>query len=425
MSDIKSYTFFPRSGLLYSGSSVDLDAIGLDGQYMASFVKGKPSGKDEFKASVIAGNSQKHFVLDKVRPDLFEAQVAKKALEEVSTQMKGAGQFDAALQERARQLYERYQAAVVNGVNTNQITIVQFVNEIVGRLEQPSFITTAFKNIGLDKLRGKIPEMGWPSVSIQVERLSEPTIYGTQFGQNEFRIYRNDVHIYTSREDRMEAVVDPHAVSISQGNIQVMRARELMALKELSNLIYKGNNTYGELPDFTETTAGNVPHATNDGPKAFVNVVQGHFDTWKNYIKYFVWNALDYRDYTSNWFTFAYSQQQAPAGWGVVPMKGMENYGSVAIISPYVPRGYVYALCSEGAYELDGPKITDAEYDAKKFADYNVFHDFIGYKIMHPARFGEKLKIGESPSGTEITTNEQIFNALKAPSDVVVQNASA
>ena len=103
----------------------------------------------------------------------------------------------------------------------------------------------------------------------------------------------------------------------------------------------------------------------------------------------------------------------------------MEKYGSVAIIRPYVPQGFVYSLTNEGAYELDGPYIVDSEYDAKKFADYNIVHDFIGYKIMNPDRFGEKLKITATPGGTEITTNKQVYDKLKPPTDIVDKNATA
>ena len=198
-----------------------------------------------------------------------------------------------------------------------------------------------------------------------------------------------------------------------------------MALKELSTLVYAGDGTFGELPDFTATGTEGVPHATNDGPRAFVNVILSHFNIFFNYIKYFIFNPLDYRDYLSNWFSFAYAQMEAPEGFGVVPMRGLEKYGCIAIISPYVPRKFVYGLTNEGAYELDGPYVVDSEYDAKKFADYNVIHDFIGYKIMNPKRFGEKMEIAGGTPGTEITTNKQVYDLLKPPTDLVEKNATA
>lgn len=428
----QSLTFFPKSKVAYSGSALDIDNIGMEHEFVASFesfdrplpkVRSSDPKEDlsQYQASLRPAQGYR---IDEVKEELSAMKRIQVKMDKLKSKSRGRSQFSAAVMHEMQDLESQYEA-VTNGDNVNQLTIVQFVNEIVGKLEQPSYITTAFKHIALDKLRGKIPEMGWPQVSIQVGRLSEPEISNTEFGQKEFRIFRNDVHIYVSREDRMEATIDPYAVSTSQGQIQMLRARELLALKELSTLVYAGDGTYGELPDFTATGTEGVPHATNDGPRAFVDVILSHFDVWFNYVTYFIWNPLDYRDYLANWFNFAYAQVEAPKGFGVVPMRGLTEYNAIAIISPYVPRGFVYGLTNEGAYELDGPYIVDAEYDAKKFADYNIVHDFIGYTIMHPERFGEKLQITASPPGTEITTFEQVADRLKPPTGVVEKNPTA
>ena len=436
MSKTESYAFLPGSGMLYSGAFIGEDEIGLDGQFMAEFERDQVShsstyqiqGKNDtgYQAKSHQHNGKTVYRLaDKgARSDLREFAALKASIKHYEARAKGQGRMDPTISQTLQNLYQEYKAAIVDSNNTQQLTIVQFVNQIVGNLEQSSFITTAFKNIPLDKLRGKIPEMGWPPVNLQVDRLNEPVIDYAQFGQTEFRIKRNDVHIYISREDRMEASIDPFATSIQQGNIQIQRARELLALKELSNLSVNG--TYGTIPDMTATTSNTAaPRATNDAPYSFVNAMVGHFNKYFNYLKYFIWNPLDYRIYLSNWFTHAYTQVQVPEGFGVVPFFGLEKYGAVAIISPYVPNGFVYSVAQEGAYELDGPKIVDSEYDAKKFADYNIVHDFVGYKIVNPVRFGEKLSLAGITPGTEITTDHQIYNLLAPPSGLVSKNANA
>lgn len=438
MGETRSYTFLPASGMLYKGgdykASTD-SVVGLDGQYLAeykrettpsnSIMPGLTAEQRAYVANVLSQKFNTHYTLTDVRPDLYQAQKAKVKLEHLQKRAVGAMAYDAGVQMQLREAYQEYKAYTnaVNSDNTNQLTIVQFVNQIIGRLEQPSYITTAFKNIPLDKLRGKIPEMGWPAVNIQVSRLSEPEINYTEFGQTEFAIKRNDVHIYIPREDRMEATIDPFAVSIAQGNIQVRRARELLALQALSGLTING--TYGTSPDMRAGT--NPPRSTNDLPWYFTNVITSHFNTYFNYLKYFIWNPLDYRDYLSNYFTYAYGAIQIPEGFGVVPFFGLEKYNAVAIISPYVPTGYVYALANEGAYELDGPYIVDSEYDSKKFADYNIVHDFVGYSIINGVRFGEKIALtnNSAGTGTEITTKKQIYNFLAPPKNLVVKNAKA
>lgn len=427
---MQTLSFFPKSEVAYSGSALDINNIGMQAEFVATFKRIEKRNtvfsamkKDEETANLEELNALLNprvgYQIDEVREELRAMKVAETKMEKLRKRSHGRMQFDADITNEMQSLQSQYDA-VANSDNIDQVTIVQFVNEIVGKLEQASYIATAFKHIALDRLRGKIPEAGWPAVNVQVSRLSEPEIQSTEFGQIEFRIFRNDIPIYISREDRMEATIDPFAVSIAQGREQLFRAREFLALKALSTLVK--DPVFGELPDFAETGTEGVPHAVNDGPRALVNVVLSHYNKWFNNIKYFIWNPLDYRDYLSNWFSFAYARQEAPKGYGVVPLRGLEEWGCVAIISPYVPEGFVYALTTEGAYELDGPYIVDSEYDAKKFADYNIVHDFIGFVIQHPERFGEKLTITDSPTGTEITTITQIVDLLRPPTGVVVKD---
>ena len=136
-------------------------------------------------------------------------------------------------------------------------------------------------------------------------------------------------------------------------------------------------------------------------------------------------NNADYRALQTNYYV-RNNVKVAPAkGNGIVPFIGLEEYGINAIISPWVPRTFVYGLVGEGAYELDGPKIVDTEYDAKKFADYTPMRDFIGYKIVNPARFAMKFKmpISGQTNTTEITTDAQIQTLLKAPAPDKNDNA--
>ena len=434
MGEITIITLLPKTGAIYEGGIANGSSISGLGEYLASvseYERVNPqldasidNGKDLSSQQILqmdaALHKKKGYQITEVSQELRAAKEYEVKSNELEKKSKGRNNYQANMQ--LAQLESEYKA-VVGGTTTNQLTIVQFVNEIVGHLEQPSYIATAFKHIGLDTLRGKIPEMGWPPVNVQVQRISEPKIDYADFGQAEFRIFRNDVHVYTNREDRMEATIDPHTLTTQQGQIQMMRARELLALKALSTL--ETNGTFGTIPDMSATGTEGVPRATNDAPSDFVNVVVGHFNLFFNYIKYMIWNPLDYRLYLSNWFSFAYAGIEAPEGFGVVPMRGLEKYGVIAIISPYVPRGFVYSLTNEGAYELDGPYIVDSEYDAKKFADYNIIHDFIGYLIMNPARFGEKLILAGVTPGTEITTNEQIEILLEPPANLVQKNSQA
>ena len=107
----------------------------------------------------------------------------------------------------------RHLQAELNDTTIPQITIIPFVQQITGMISAFNVVSRAFTHVPANNLRGKIPEGGWPSVSVEVSRLQEPTIEHTDFGQTEFRIRRNEVHLYMNKEDRMESDHRPAGVS--------------------------------------------------------------------------------------------------------------------------------------------------------------------------------------------------------------------
>ena len=409
----QSITYFPKDGVLYSGSFDDIDSVDFSAQYLASLERKAPDWSAALDTSK-PNNVEYEFT------DVSErvASVKKLALKAAHLTKIAKHNYSANVNNELAQI-ER--SAELNDSAIQQITIVQFIQSILGQLENVNVISKAFTNLPLNSLRGKVPEGGSPNISIQVDRLSEPRIDHTDFGQTEFRIKRNDVHLYISREDRMEATVDPLAFSTAQGQRQMMQARDLMALKELSNI------TLGtQIKDPTEGLATlSVPRAKNDVVGEFLGKWNKHFTTYRNRLKYFIMNNEDYRALQTNYYT-RNNLKVAPAkGFGMVPFVGLEEYGITAILSPWVPRTVVYSLTGEGAYELDGPKIVDTEYDARKFADYTPMRDFIGYKLVNPKRFAEKfvMPIADVSKGTEITTDGQIETLLVGPEPD--KNASA
>lgn len=394
-------TYFPKDQVMYSGAHEDMAAARPSEWVAAMKYEGK-SGHEKFLFEDVA---------EHVASTKRAMQKMKVLSRQASRGARGGNEF---LQLEAE----------INDSAIDQITIVQFVQQIIGQLKNVNVVTRAFKTISTNRLRGKIPEGNWPDVSVQVDRLSEPQITHTDFGQNEFRIKRNDVHIYISREDRMEAAIDPFSYSTMQGQKQLLQTRDLLALKELSNLIV--DPTYGTFQDVTAKDPDvAVPRSRYDSTDQFMEVINGHFTEYRNNIKYIICHPQDYRAHQTNFYNRTDHHGEPGPAWGVFPFEGLGAYGITAITSPWVPRGTMYCLTDEGAYELDGPKIVDSDYDSKKFADYTPMRDFVGYIISNPARFGEKISfpLVNVNSGTEITTDAQIQRLLRAPN--VVKNANA
>ena len=407
---MESFTYFPKTGEIFRGAYDDIEQVNA-GEYLATVQRKFPEiDRTDLKSYAASINMPSKFEFTDVGNDVAQTKLALKRRAELKRNIKKG--FSAAV---ARDLDILERSGALNDSAIQQVTIVQFVQQIIGRLANVSVIAKAFINVPANNLRGKIPEGTWPNVQMQVDRLQEPEITHADFGQKEFRIKRNDIHLYISREDRMEATIDPFAFAQTEGQKNLMQARDLLALKALSGL--NTNSSYGTIPDISLSTNNVVPRAKEDSVGAFLNVFTQHFTKYRNYLKYFVWNVLDYRLHQTNYYVRNNIKVAPAQGFGVVPFLGLEEQGCMAIVSPWVPRGYVYALCDEGAYELDGPKIVDSEYDARKFADYTPTRDFIGYMISNPSRFGEKLSLTLAgiTKGTEITTDTQIENLLKRP----------
>ena len=411
----ETYTYLPDEKVLYTGYLEDYRDVGYSNQFIASLER---IGKKDFNAARTVDGRIEELPIEYQVTDVSELVAATKKAQTEYNAAKKAMRHPGGI--RSRQFAANYnrmmveKTAELNDSAIQQVTILQFVQGILGQIETESQVAKIFINLSLGQLRGKIPEGGTPGITIQASRLSEATINHTDFGQTEFRIRRNDIHLYIPREDRMEATVDPMVFSTAQGQLVMKQARDLMALQEASNLILQPDNV---ISDPTTTTGTVMPRATNNPIGEFMAMIQNHFTEHKNRLKYFVMNALDYQAIQSN-FYIRNNIQSAPAeGWGIVPFIGLESFGIQAVISPWCPRRTGYALCSQGAYELDGPKIVDTEYDVKHFADYSPIRDFIGYKIVNPARYGEKfeIEIAGVAKEKEILTDDDIQTRLKSP----------
>ncbi len=139
MSDLISVTVLPKSGVMYSGSMFNEDAgefySGIGNEYLASleaYDVRKPAfsagtEKDNVKALEAALKPTYGYRITDVKPEIFEAQKLKLKMNHVKKQLMGS--FNANAMKEMSNLQNQYNA-VVNGLNTNQVTIVQFVQRL-------------------------------------------------------------------------------------------------------------------------------------------------------------------------------------------------------------------------------------------------------------------------------------------------------
>ena len=409
-------SYYPEAREMWAGSEVDIAFMrnGLGGGWLAGMegILDPVEDRREIGYTQAGLNTRPALKFTEVDDRLIRAKQASAELNLLRRQaMRGLLTPQMAAQMRSAQ-------AELSSHVIPQITIVPFVQRIIGMITSYNVISRAFTHIPANNLRGKIPEGGWPGVNVQVKRLQEPNISHTDYGQTEFRIRRNEIHLYINREDRMEATIDPLAYSMTQAQQQMMQIRDLMALKALSGAT---TNPYVTFPGSTNSIGSNgrsaFPRAIADASSYFLDVQQNQFTHWRHIFKYIITNPLDYRVIETNYYNRNKVEPNPLNEWGIGPFVGLERYGTVSITSPWVPRNRAYFVGTEGAYELDGPKVVDAEYDSRKFADYYPIRDFVGYHLAHPQRFVSKveLNIEGVTTGAEITTDKQIETMLAPP----------
>ena len=415
-------TYFPAAMELRAGNNPDIEEAG---EYLASYVEA-PHTRSAADMPMAEGHPPGgEIVLEGASRALRGRRMAQLELMTLRKQA-ARGTLTGG---RWNRLHTLTKSADLNDSAIHQITIVQFVQQMIGKINSLNLINRAFTRIPADNLRGKIPEGGAPGITIQVKRLQEPTITHTDFGQTEYRIRRNDMHLYISREDRMEATIDPLSFSSMQGNQLLMQARDLLALQALSNATDFTDVTFpaGAGQTIGSSTMNIVPRAAADSSGIFQEILLSHWNKWRKIFKYIVMHPNDYRVHETNYYSRNKQNPNPVSGWGITPFLGLEKWGTNAILSPWVPRNRAYFITDEGAYELDGPKVVDSEFDVRKFADYFPVRDFVGYLLVHPGRFTAKavLNIEDVTTGDEITTHSQIQKLVELPENAVVKNDDA
>lgn len=435
-------TYFPKAQAVYAGSYEDISSV-MAKDYLASLKPDESYKGLGLKPGLTAPRYAEDISTGDI-PRVFERLGEQfernfSLITRVASLRKAwkEGSINAMQLNKLNQLSR---LADVNDQNIFQITIVQFIDSILGEIENDMVVTRAATHIPLNGLRGKIPEGGWITVDMQVDRMNEPNIQQNQFGQTEVRIKRNDIHMYMAKEDRMEATIDPYAWNLMQAQKNRLQARDLQALVALSGIQtgftsgtgvrYNSALNAQVINDPTEQVAGGgvFPRARYDIPGEILDISERHFTKYRNKITRYVMNVNTYRALETNWYAYRDQKPPPPGASGIIDFPGGQAMGIKAIVSWWAPEGILYGLGPRGFYEFDGPMNVDTSFDQAHNADFTSIRDFIGYFIVNSHRYCEKIAVpiagkntvavGAGQGGiTEITTFSQVEKMLAQPDD--------
>ena len=159
-------TYYPESMELREGWATDIDH---SGPYMAAYV----DHLEETKKAALEYNMAKGRLYDSKIDHTSDALRNRRMNHLERVALRKAFKRGGLAVSQMHRLDQLTRSADLNDSAIYQITIVQFVQQIIGQISSFNVINRAFTRIPADNLRGKIPEGGAPEVTVQVRRLTE------------------------------------------------------------------------------------------------------------------------------------------------------------------------------------------------------------------------------------------------------------
>jgi hypothetical protein len=312
--------------------------------------------------------------------------------------------------------------AQFNASNSSQLTAgnidsrvehvrtIPLIPKIIGEPPMIYFLEQMFATQNVEKLDARVAEQDGLGVSLQKGPRERTVIDRTDFDEHRFNLKRNSIALVWSTESQIRSDFDLKAIDFRNARIAMARARELQALIEFSKLTNVGGLT---ISDPEAANASGFPASANNPTKDLVEAIARFNTEQSTVLTHLAWNPIDFVAYASNFFTMQ-TALTGPnfQGYGVVQTPKIP--GVVSVVSPMMPRGFVYGVDQSFALKGEGPFVTEMDRDEGLYSDVGYMHDFVQFLIPNPNRAGIKLTIDGVTAGTEITSLEEA-NALLTP----------
>ena len=275
--------------------------------------------------------------------------------------------------------------------NISHVRVIPRIPKILGVPPSIYFLENMFTSQPVEKLDARVAEQDGISIELQKQPTERVTPDRTQFTEHRFRLLRNSIGLVWSSESQIRADAPIKEIDYRNAALAKSRAREMLALLEFSKLEEEDSLVINDVKGKEDGVA--IPRSKNNPIEDFA-VITTNFNVEKSAnLSTFAWNPIDFVELASNYYALT-TAFTGPAyqGYGVVAMPKMP--GLTAVISPFVPRGWVYGVDKNQVFKGEGPVVMEQERDAQIYSDRAYMHDFVQFLIPNKKRFGLKIKFG-------------------------------
>jgi len=305
-------------------------------------------------------------------------------------------------------LYQQMSASVDSRVE--KVRTIPLIPTLLGDLPEIYILEQGFTGINVEKLDAKVPEKDSIEVQLQLNPGQKAETDRTNFADHRFSLKRNSCDLLWTTESGMRSDFDLKQIDVANVQTAMRRGRDLLSLLELSKCSTAGSYT---IRDPTAANTAGFPNSKYNVVEDMAKIIADFNTQQSAMLSDLFWNSVDFVLWSSSYYTTGFVPSPDYAGYGIVATPKIPGVRS--IVSPMVPRGFVYAVDRSASFRAEGPKATEMERDGSVYSDVGYFHDFVQFKIANPARFTAKITIDGVTPGTEITTLAQARKLTKAP----------
>jgi len=314
------------------------------------------------------------------------------AVDRAAKKMLWAGATPEQKMQASQALLRRRQLTADIDTNVSHIRVIPRIPKILGVPPSIYFLENMFTSQPVEKLDARVAEQDGISTELQKLPTERVTPDKTRYTEHRFELKRNSIGLVWSSESQIRADAPIKEIDYRNAALAKTRARELLALLEFSKLEADAKLVINDVKEKDADVA--IPRSKNN-PVEDLATITANFNTERSAnLTHLAWNPIDFVTFASNYYTMT-TAFTGPAyqGYGVVAMPKMPQL--TAVISPFVPRGYVYAVDKNQVFKGEGPVVMEQERDAQIYSDRAYLHDFVQFLIPNRKRFGLKILFGD------------------------------
>lgn len=193
------------------------------------------------------------------------------AMERRAKKMLWAGASPAQQMQAMQMIQQVKQLSADVDDNISHVRVIPRIPKILGVPPSIYYMENMFSTQAVEKLDARVAEQDGVSIELQKGPTERVTPDRTQYTEHRFHLLRNSMGLVWSSESQIRADAPIREIDYRNANLAKTRARELLALLELSKLEHTAKLDIKDVKEKNDTDA--IPRSKNNPIEDFAEIV--------------------------------------------------------------------------------------------------------------------------------------------------------